>query len=263
MGKARHRGHPKTNNNNQRKVQNMTLKQLRPAIGAAAALAATALTLTTTITAPRVHADSSSTDSRIQVGFNLAPVKLNMKGLNPALVGVGSYIVNAQADCNGCHNSPDLGGEWAVGGNPYFGQPKMENAAGYLGGGSTFGPFPGKGIGGVGLLTVYSRNLTPDSSGLPEGGHTLQEFMTILRTGHDFDAAHPACSTGMLGAEGCIASPPPFAADHLQVMPWPVYGNMSDNDITAIYEYLRAIPCISHAGTIGLPSNLYQTCPAP
>ena len=212
-------------------------------------------------TSSRVHADSPNTDSRIQIGFNIAPVKLNMKGLNPSLVGIGSYIVNGQADCNGCHNSPDLGGEWAVGGNPYFGQPKMVNTAGYLGGGMTFGPFPGKDSNGVAPLTIYSRNLTPDVSGLPEGGHTLQEFMTILRTGHDFDAAHPACSTGKLGAEGCISSP--FAPDLLAVMPWPVQGNMSDNDIEAIYEYLRAIPCISHTGSTGLPSNLYQTCPAP
>jgi len=211
-------------------------------------------------TSPRIHADSSNTDSRIQIGLNIAPVKLNMNGLNPALVGIGSYIVNAQADCNGCHNSPDLGGEWAAGHNPYFGQSKMVNTAGYLGGGMTFGPFPGKGIGGAGLLTIYSRNLTPDVSGLAEGGHTLQEFMTILRTGHDFDGAHPACSTGMLGAEGCIS--PPFVPNLLQVMPWPVQGNMSDNDLEAIYEYLRAIPCISHAGSMGLPSNLYQTCPA-
>jgi len=28
----------------------------------------------------------------------------------------------------------------------------------------------------------------------------------------------------------------------LQVMPWPVYRNMTDGDLRAIYEYLRAIP---------------------
>jgi hypothetical protein len=28
----------------------------------------------------------------------------------------------------------------------------------------------------------------------------------------------------------------------LQVMPWPVYGNMIDSDLKAVYEYLRAIP---------------------
>jgi hypothetical protein len=30
----------------------------------------------------------------------------------------------------------------------------------------------------------------------------------------------------------------------LQVMPWPVYGKMSDRDLRAIYEYLRAIPSL-------------------
>lgn len=211
------------------------------------------------LTSQRVNADSTNSDSRIQLGYNIAPVKLNLKGLNPALVGVGSYIVNGQADCNGCHNSPDLGGEWADGHNPYFGQPKQVNARGYLGGGMTFGPLPGKGIGGTGSLTIFSRNLTPDTSGLPEGGHTLQEFITIIRTGHDFDNAHLPCPA--LGAMGCIASPP-FSAGLLQVMPWPVQSNMSDNDLEAVYEYLKAVPCISHAGTIGLPANLYQSCPA-
>ncbi len=207
------------------------------------------------IISPRVQADS---DSAVQIGFAIAPVQLNMNGKNPALVGKGSYIVNAKGDCNGCHNSPDLGGEWAAGRNPFFGQPKLTNAKGYMGGGAKFGPFPGKGIGGVGPLVVYSRNLTPDASGLPEGGHTFEEFLTIIRTGHDFDHAHPACPT--LGVEGCIASPP-FDASLLQVMPWPVYSNMSDDDLRAVYEYLSAIPCISHTGTVGLPSNLYQTCP--
>src|SRR5690349_19697652 len=89
------------------------------------------------ITSPRVHADSSESDSRVQIGFAIAPVKLNLAGKNPALVGKGSYIVNAQGDCNGCHNNPLLG-EWAAGHNPYFGQPKMENPSAYLAGGTPF-----------------------------------------------------------------------------------------------------------------------------
>ena len=28
----------------------------------------------------------------------------------------------------------------------------------------------------------------------------------------------------------------------LQVMPWPIYGKMSDHDLRAVYEYLKAIP---------------------
>lgn len=238
----------------------MRIRQLAKPAGALAALGLVGFAAIS-INSPSVQADS---DSAVQIGFAISPVQLNMKGKNPALVGKGSYIVNAKGDCNGCHNSPDLGGEWVAGKNPFFGQPKLVNAAGYLGGGSPFGPFPGKGIGGVGSLTVYSRNLTPGcdsapcTNPLPEGGHTFEEFLTIIRTGHDMDLAHPACPT--LGVEGCIASPP-FDASLLQVMPWPVQANMSDDDLRAVYEYLSAIPCISHKGTPGLPSNLYQTCP--
>ncbi len=48
------------------------------------------------------------------------------------------------------------------------------------------------------------------------------------------------------------------AAALLQIMPWPTYGNVSDDDVRAIYEYLKAIHLISRAGTMGFPANLYQ-----
>jgi hypothetical protein len=40
-------------------------------------------------------------ESKIKRGFEIAPVPLNLEGKNRALVGLGSYIVNAQAGCNG------------------------------------------------------------------------------------------------------------------------------------------------------------------
>ena len=40
----------------------------------------------------------------------------------------------------------------------------------------------------------------------------------------------------------------------LQVMPWPVYGKMTEGDLRAVYEYLRAIPPI-RANTCGVPSE--------
>lgn len=52
---------------------------------------------------PRVQAQSGTdddTDSRIQRGFEIAPVPLNLEGKNRALVGLGSYLVNAAASCN-------------------------------------------------------------------------------------------------------------------------------------------------------------------
>ena len=103
--------------------------------------------------------------SEIQQGFAIAPVPLNLDGKNRALVGLGSYIVNAQADCNGCH-SAGIDTEFAPGGNPYFGQPTKVNPATYLGGGRDFGPFPGPGP----FPHIISRNLTPDKTGLPVGG---------------------------------------------------------------------------------------------
>ena len=78
------------------------------------------------------------------------------------------------------------------------------------------------------------RNLTPDKTGRPEGGASYEEFRDIMRTGIDPDHAHPQFG--------------PF----LQVMPWPQFQDMTENDLRAIYEYLSAIPCIE--GDPGLPN---------
>ncbi|HEX9671010.1 MAG TPA: hypothetical protein VGC93_16180 [Thermoanaerobaculia bacterium] len=43
-----------------------------------------------------------SETQRIIRGFNIAPVPLKLRGRNRALVGLGSYIVNAQGGCNDC-----------------------------------------------------------------------------------------------------------------------------------------------------------------
>jgi hypothetical protein len=139
---------------------------------------------------------------RIVRGFKIAPVHLTLRNRDRSLVGLGSYIVNAQAGCNDCHTNPS----YAPGHDPYLGQPKQVNVAGYLAGGREFGP-------------IVSRNITPDEHGLP-AGLTLAEFKTVLRTGHD----------------------PDDPGELLQVMPWPVFQDMTDQDLRAIYEYLRSIP---------------------
>lgn len=113
--------------------------------------------------------------------------------------------MNAVGGCNDCHTNPS----YAKGGDPFLGQPKKVNAKNYLAGGQQFGPF-------------VSRNLTPEN-GKP-AGRTFEEFRQQLRTGIDLDHAHP--QFGPL----------------LQVMPWPTYQSMTDHDIYAIYQYLRAIP---------------------
>ena len=44
-------------------------------------------------------------NSKIQIGFQVAPVPLNLAHKNRGLVGLGSYIVNVVSGCNGCHSA--------------------------------------------------------------------------------------------------------------------------------------------------------------
>ncbi len=145
-------------------------------------------------------------DPRIELGFRIAPVPVNLMGRDRNLVGLGSYLVNT-IGCNGCHTDP----EFAAGGDPFMGQPERINTTNYLAGGVEFGPFK-------------SRNITPDlKSGRP-ADLTFDEFLQEQRTGVDQHKLHP--DMGPL----------------LQVMPWNYFGKMQDSDLRAIYEYLSAIP---------------------
>jgi hypothetical protein len=90
------------------------------AIGTAAAFAA--VMGTGFVVSPQLgRADDrdEGEESKIRIGFAISPVHLNLRGKDRQLVGLGSYIVNAQADCNGCHSS-DPATEFVAGGNPYF-----------------------------------------------------------------------------------------------------------------------------------------------
>lgn len=220
----------------------MTLKQFVKTAGAIAAFAA--IVLAVTLSSSRsVRAgdddDNDRNESKVRKGFQIVPalVHLNLEGKDRELVGLGSYIVNGQADCNGCHSAGPAT-EFLPTGNPYFGLPETINPATYLGGGRDFGPFPSPNA-PVKLNHLFSRNLTPDKTGMPEGGRTFAEFRQIIRTGVDLDHLHPNCSAGQTN---CL--PPPFKGELLQVMPWPIYKNMTDRDLRAIYEYLSAVPCI-------------------
>lgn len=198
-----------------------------------AVLAATAM-LATEIHAVAEEGDAASIKHKIKLGFNAAPVPLNMAGKNPDLVGLGSYIVNVQGECNGCHSAgPPT--QYAPGGNPYFGQkPEKTNPATYLGGGRNFGPLiPGS-------ADIISRNLTPDKSGKTLGGDSFTQFAETIRTGVDPDKLHPTCSSTSSGP--CI--PAPFDGSLLQIMPWPAYAKLTNQELRAIYEYLGAIPCV-------------------
>jgi hypothetical protein len=121
-------------------------------------------------------------------------------------------------------------------------------------GGQDFGAYPAPNS----PLHIFTRNLTPDITGNPEGGHTLSEFMQIMRTGIDFDHIHPTCPPNSPQTNHCV--PYPFDGSLLQIMPWPAFQSMTDLELQAIYEYLSAIPCVDTV--VPDQPQLRNTCPS-
>jgi hypothetical protein len=233
------------------------LKFFASALGLATLLAGAA--------SAQVTVNETINPSLVQQGFAISPIpksctgtgclSLNLQGKNYALVGYGSYLVNATGDCTGCHTFPRFynpGGPGSnpTAGDPYLGKPTSQSVNGqllanfntlhYMAGGQCFGPF-------------MARNLTPDSNGLPEG-LTEAEFVRVMRLGEDVhcdpyhDPNDPICKLGL---------PTPV----LFVMPWPTYHSMGDMDLKAIYTYLTALPHAEPCNTVtnGCPgsSGLY------
>src|SRR6516225_2205856 len=251
-----------------RKWRNPRMKLVNFAKGAVAAAAITPVVLAgMLLRSPRGRAQDEDDDSlRIKQGLDIAPVPLNLEGKSPYqidLVGLGSYWVNAVSDCNFCHTAggpPNF--NFAAGFNPYFGQPKKTDPTTYLTGGTDFGPalppgFYAPGYGDYVGPDIISRNLTPDKTGMPEGGHTFAQFKQIFLTGVDLDHLHPTCITPFPVPTPPNCIPPPVDGSLLQVMVWPNFQDMTDHDIRAIYEYLSAIPCIAGPPP---PSPLHHDC---
>jgi len=249
----------------------MTATQSFKATEVAAALAASVIA-GIFCNPPQVHAQDrleNSEASRIQQGLEIAPVPLYLFGKDLELVGLGSYLVNVVAGCNGCHTGgAPPNSDYAAGGNPYFGQRQRVDPTVYLSGGQDFGP--------AGTPTgpsmyagpdIISRNLTPDKTGMP-GGYTLVQFKQIMRSGIDFDHLHPTCTTAELNQiensiaplPVCIPTSPGDTVDGnlLQEMPWPTFSSMIDSDLDALYEYLSAIPCIE--GPPDATNPLHNDC---
>jgi hypothetical protein len=149
---------------------------------------------------------------RSLTGLRIAPVTLNFGSRGQLLVGLGSYLVNAMA-CNDCHTTPS----YAVGHDPFLGEPQQINAAVYLAGGHAYPADDGE--------TVYPPDITPDSTGKP-AGLNYSQFKAAVFYGQD-----------------------PGANRILQVMPWPEYGEeLTEHDLQAIYAYLSSIPSLKCNG---------------
>jgi len=70
--------------------------------------------------------------------------------------------------------------------------------------------------------TSYAANLTPDSTGL--GRWTADQFVATMRTGKHQGTGRPI-------------QPP---------MPWQYVGSLNDDDIRAIFAYLKTIPPVTN-----------------
>jgi mono/diheme cytochrome c family protein len=69
----------------------------------------------------------------------------------------------------------------------------------------------------------YAKNLTPDeNTGI--GSWSEETFMGAIRTGRHMGVARPI----------------------LPPMPWPAYRNLTDDDLRAVYAYLRSIPPVKN-----------------
>src|SRR5262245_37020960 len=76
-------------------------------IGGALALAASLALRSDWQSVARADEDAQGPEaSRIVRGFQISPVELDLGGKNRALVGLGSYLVNARGACNDCHTQP-------------------------------------------------------------------------------------------------------------------------------------------------------------
>ena len=237
----------------------MALKQIVKAAVAMSAVGLVAL-LGLYPGSPKVYANEQDSDYNLSsIGLLIAPDFIQMDGKDPGLVGLGSFIVNAQADCNGCHGS-DPANEFPPANNPYFRPPGnfpvKFNQATYLNGGQNFGPagpgvvqnaksplYAGPGLG----PSIITRNLTPDFTGNPAGGIDYNKFLTIIRMGHDFDQLHPNC--GGTVTDNCYNAP--VNGTLLQVMPWPKFQHMTEYQIRAVWTYLSTIPCNAHNDDLG------------
>jgi mono/diheme cytochrome c family protein len=81
---------------------------------------------------------------------------------------------------------------------------------------------------------VVSANITPDASGI--GYFSEATFMTALRTGY-------------VGARKLNT-----------VMPFGEFKNLTDDDVKAIFAYLRTVPAVKHLVDNSLPATYCKVC---
>jgi hypothetical protein len=161
-----------------------------------------------------------------------APKKQGAQG---AAVRRGEYLVTISG-CNDCHTPWKMGPsgpesdrtrllsghpqDLAMPPPPKLQEPWMASASG------TFTAWAGP------WGVTFAPNLTPDKeTGL--GGWTEQNFIEAMRTGRHMGRGRPI----------------------LPPMPWQGIGKMTDDDLKAMFAYLRSIPAIENRAPDPMPPD--------
>jgi mono/diheme cytochrome c family protein len=161
------------------------------------------------------------------------PAAIAAPAADPAVVERGRYLVSTSG-CHDCHTPFVLG--------PAGPEPDMTRMLSGHPEDLVMPPPPELGEGPwlwVGSATntafagpwgvSFAANLTPDPSGLEPWDE--ETFIRAIRTGKHWGQSRPI----------------------LPPMPWPVYRNMTDQDLGAVYAFLRTIPPVSNHVPMPVP----------
>jgi len=161
----------------------------------------------------------------------------NQTSSHEDLVKRGEYLVTIMG-CNDCHspkkngpNGPEIIPELLLSGYPSerpiieFDDPKIKE------GFAMFYPDLTAGAGPWGVS--FAANLTPDPTGI--GTWTEEQFKKALKEGK------------FKGLDGTRMLLPP--------MPWFNFTNISDEDVSAIFAYLKSIPPVKNVVPAAIPPN--------
>ena len=173
-----------------------------------------------------IAAGCNQPDSRAPAGSSAPPTPAVQ---NP--VERGGYLVSAMGGCDDCHtpkrmtpNGPEPDMTRRLSGHPAADRlPAVP--PGVIAPDKWAALANGHFTGWAGPWGVsYARNLTPDTAtGL--GSWTEEMFIKTIRNGKQ-------------QGEGRALLPP---------MPWQVYKNMTDDDLKAVWAFLRSLPAVNNA----------------
>lgn len=157
----------------------------------------------------------------VAAGF---PLRSSRAQTQEDLVGRGKYLAVHVAHCIGCHSPIGAKGR-RIAGIEFSGVP-AKNAK------RRQGPPQNVGFPGPGGMRTYPRNITPDpETGI--GSWTEADFLRAFKEGVN-----------------------PQGKKHAYTqMEWETYRGIRDEDVRAIYAYLRTVPAVKNAVPKDIPAK--------